>query len=399
MGERTAIDEELNEVAGHLNAQHARLVDITVKLLSDERLWQGSGVWRAEQFLAWRTGVSIARAQQIVDIARRADELPVCLATFRHGELALDQVAAVARRAPWWTDAEVTELAKVMTVRQLQRTLTKYVFPDIPDIPDSDNPTDATAASDTGDTAASDTGDTDTGVTDPADTTADTTDTDTTGDTGTPAGTDQCGSDQLQGAGDATGGGPGGCDGCGTGRSVPDDRCSFHFDDQGRFRLYLETDQLTGMIIQAALVEARDAAFNAGNHRVDWVDAMREIAERSLGAIPGVERRNRFRINIHLNNNNNNNNNNTVTGTGIGPARHRRQQHRRQRQHQRHRQRQRRRRCGGGRGRSGVARRDPPVHHLRRVVVTGVRRRWGTHLGGSQPAHRARPHPTHCGPA
>ena len=50
------IDAGLNEVAGHLNAQHARLTDLTVALLADESAWAGPGVYRAEQYLAWKTG-------------------------------------------------------------------------------------------------------------------------------------------------------------------------------------------------------------------------------------------------------------------------------------------------------------------------------------------------------
>ena len=52
------LDEELNEVAGHLNAQHARLVTITAELLEDPGAWAGEGVWTVERYLAWRAGVS-----------------------------------------------------------------------------------------------------------------------------------------------------------------------------------------------------------------------------------------------------------------------------------------------------------------------------------------------------
>jgi hypothetical protein len=229
------VDDELDDVAGQLNAQHARLVDVTIRLLADEASWAGPGVWTAEQYLAWRVGIAPNRARQIVEIARRSHELPECLEAFRRGELAVDQMAAVAKRAPWWTDAEMVEVAKVMTVRQLRATLSRYEFPDIPvpgGTPIPERPESAVV---------------------------------------------------------------------GTRSTVaPVDRCNFHLDDDGRFHLHLEADEVTGRVVEAALVEARDALFQRGTADVDWVDALREIAERSLDAAPGTGRRNRFRINIHI---------------------------------------------------------------------------------------------------
>ena len=48
-------DAALDDVAGHLNAQHARLVDLTITMLADESLWVGEGAHTPELFLAWRT--------------------------------------------------------------------------------------------------------------------------------------------------------------------------------------------------------------------------------------------------------------------------------------------------------------------------------------------------------
>jgi hypothetical protein len=54
------------------------------------------------------------------------------------------------------------------------------------------------------------------------------------------------------------------------------------------------------MVIEQALLEARDALFNDGNADVTNLDALREVAERSLDAVRSADRRNRFRINVHL---------------------------------------------------------------------------------------------------
>jgi hypothetical protein len=269
-------ESALNEVAGHLNAQHARLVDLTITMLGDESLWLCEGAHTPELFLAWRTGLAPHPARQIVSIARRAHELPACIEAFRRGELAVDQMAAIAARAPWWTDTEVCDLAKMLTVGQLRRTLARYPFPDIAS-PDADQP-DGAAEPDAGAAAPDDP------------TPADTADT-----------------------------GNGVDDACSQGSGVPADRSRsgtagaanpdtppaprhiwWGIGDDGVFRLHLECDPVAGMIIEAAINEARDALFQGGHTDVTDVDAIVEMAERSLDTVDSPARRDRFRANIHL---------------------------------------------------------------------------------------------------
>ncbi len=79
------LDDELDEIAGFLNAQHARLVDVTARLSAHPGTWQVPGVHTIEQYLCWRTGISAAHAHQIATIAKRVDELPECFAIFQRG--------------------------------------------------------------------------------------------------------------------------------------------------------------------------------------------------------------------------------------------------------------------------------------------------------------------------
>ena len=275
-------DAALNEVAGHLNAQHARLVDLTVAMLADESLWVGEGTHTPELFLAWRTGLASHRARQIVAIARRADELPDCLDAFRRGELAVDQMAAIAARAPWWTDNEVSDIAKLLTVGQLRRVLARYPFPDIapPGGDDADAAGDVPDGADTG--SGSD-------AADPADDTPDTPqDTaDTPGDRGS--------GEPAERPRPTIGGLPDP-----DAAPVPG-RVWWGIGDDGVFRLHVECDALTGMTIEAAINEARDALFQRGQTDVTDVDAILEMAQRSLDTVESPARRDRFRTHIHLN--------------------------------------------------------------------------------------------------
>ena len=254
------LDDELNEVAGHLNAQHARLASITAELLEDPGKWASEGIWTVQRYLAWRTGVSPKVAGQVADIARRHGELPVCMGAFGRGELSLDQVTVIVRHAPAWADAEVTELAKMLTVAQLRRSVGRYVFPIVTDPDDDPAPVSVSDDADAGELVV-----------------------------GPPVPDDH-----------VTPVAPPKKSGC-CGDEERSDRCWFGVDDDGRFRLHLDCDQLAGMIIERALEEARDALFHNGQADVNWVDALLEIANRSLDAIASPTRRNRFRINMNLN--------------------------------------------------------------------------------------------------
>ena len=105
---------------------HAQLVDTVVEAL-DGGLWEQWGIRSPEHWLAWQTGLSPARARQLIDTARRASELPVTFAAFADGELSVDQVVTVAKYTPTHNDAEACELARSATVNQLRTACRKYV--------------------------------------------------------------------------------------------------------------------------------------------------------------------------------------------------------------------------------------------------------------------------------
>ena len=59
-------------------------------------------------------------------IASRHDDLPVTFATFANGELAIDQIAQVARYTAPHNDAEACYLATQATVIQLRSALSRH---------------------------------------------------------------------------------------------------------------------------------------------------------------------------------------------------------------------------------------------------------------------------------
>ena len=125
--EAEAIEEELAQACGALNAATARVVSLVARALHTAA-FEGTGIHSPEQWVAWRCGVSRGRARRLVSMARRLGELPHTASAFEAGELCEDQVAVVCRHAPAYSDAQVATLARQATVSQLARTLRRYTW-------------------------------------------------------------------------------------------------------------------------------------------------------------------------------------------------------------------------------------------------------------------------------
>ncbi|WP_040495927.1 DUF222 domain-containing protein [Ilumatobacter nonamiensis] len=112
-----------DDIAGHLNAQMGRMLDLTIWLLDpdNEHSWAAHDVWRPQQYLAWRCGIGPSLADNLVAAAERADDLPQSIDALRRGELSFDQLMPIVRNIPAWADDQVVSLAKKLTVSQVPR--------------------------------------------------------------------------------------------------------------------------------------------------------------------------------------------------------------------------------------------------------------------------------------
>ncbi|MBA3399086.1 MAG: DUF222 domain-containing protein, partial [Acidimicrobiia bacterium] len=108
--ELDSIYSDVAGVCGYVNAQQARLVRLTQRVLS-EHVWEESGCRTAAHWLAWQTGTAASTARKILAVAERAASRPVLMAAFDAGELSLDQMA-LAVKAPAYTDAEMCGFAR-----------------------------------------------------------------------------------------------------------------------------------------------------------------------------------------------------------------------------------------------------------------------------------------------
>ena len=232
-------------------------------------------------WVAWRAGMSPAMARSIVAIAERVDELPASTAAFRRGELSLDQMATIARNAPAWTDVQSRDYAIAMTVTQLRHVLQKYPFPALDD--------DGREISDASGSAVAESGDGDPNAdADPdADADADADPVDAVdaaeNETATEANPVKS-SDSSESA-----------------ASSVEEFLSLWQDDDGSFRLSGRLDADAGMVVQAALDEARDRLFQRGKFGAGLAAALVEMAQESLDSVNDPARRSRFRVNLFIN--------------------------------------------------------------------------------------------------
>jgi len=279
-----------DEVAGHLNAQVGRLLDLTIWAMEHPGAWRGEGMWTLGKFVSWRTGVSPAMAANVVAVAERAGELPHAVDALRRGEMSLDQLMPIVKKVPAWADLQATSLAVRLPVTKVRRLVNQTNWnwslgtdvDGIDDGVDSGDADDADGADD--------------GVVDVSGAVV----------VGGESGGESCG-----------GAGVDGVDGVVVERDV--NRVSFGTGDGGRWYLYADLDPDVGARLAAAIDEARDAVFSRLNSSsgadletgagsgtvrafrpVSDVDALIELADRSMDTVTEPSRRSRYRVNLYL---------------------------------------------------------------------------------------------------
>jgi hypothetical protein len=288
MGERQAADlddvmdearTEVAVIAGRLNRDYADLVALTIRLV-EGGLWAGGGIRSAEHWLVLRAGLSPGHARDVVRLARRRLELAPAIALLEQGQLSIDQATEVARRVPAAHAAEVTRFARDATVPQLRRLLARY-------------PWEPEAASGVSDGAAA------AGAALPPDgavlpTAGPALPTDGGSTAGAPAsGANLESTTPAHQASTAEGEVPMGAHRPGWAFGGPPelmvrDRAPATLSmsyDSGRFRLVYDAPADVGALVEAAVREAKDALFTAGQADATLGDAMTELANRSLSGI------------------------------------------------------------------------------------------------------------------
>src|ERR687891_1022723 len=88
--DRRSLEDRVADTVGGLNVASAALVALVSEALASGA-WEGAGIRSPEHWVAWRCGVSGARARRIVALARGLEALPACRRLFEAGAPAGDQ--------------------------------------------------------------------------------------------------------------------------------------------------------------------------------------------------------------------------------------------------------------------------------------------------------------------
>ncbi len=255
----TQVEIEIERIIGQMNLLHSELVEL-VRGVTVDGLTVGLGYSNIAHWLAIQSGLAPERCRELAMVAARAADFPHTLSVMASGAISFDQALAVVKRAPAWADRQAGTMAQYATVSQMRRILGRYPFESEQPTSPGDNPPQQSPH----DPVDTDPVDTDLVDTDPASTT----------------------------------------------EAEPETTefvSLIHLED-GSWQLSGHLGPEHGLILDTALTEARDALFqragatrvNSAGHLPSLVDALREIADRSLDTISDPARRDRFRIYLHL---------------------------------------------------------------------------------------------------
>ena len=127
--------EEMAELTGQRNAIDGRLVEIVAEIdgagsADGNALWGATGCRSIEALVAWKAGVSPRRAETMVAVAHRIDELQRCTQGLRDGRVSLDQIGVIAERGGPGCDEHYANLVQHATVSQLRTAVKQEPRPE-----------------------------------------------------------------------------------------------------------------------------------------------------------------------------------------------------------------------------------------------------------------------------
>lgn len=250
--------ERIAAVVGTINVLHSELVGLIADV--DARGEWSDGVFRSlEHWVSWQTGCSPSTANDLTRLAAARTTHPALSASLAAGELTLDQAATAVKVRPECdqTMAVIASMSMVTQIRTEVRVANSAPLPPLPPPPADPDPGPAEVAGTQAARAAA-------GVD---------TDADAAGHSAAAPGALPPGVEEFLAQG---------------------------FDPaDGHWWLSTNLSGERGALVKAALEEAHDRLYRAGQTDVTWADALVDIAARSLLDVPD-SRYDHYRVNIFV---------------------------------------------------------------------------------------------------
>jgi hypothetical protein len=115
------LEEELATLGAHINAATARFLELAWGLLGEGAVSDDPARW-----LAFRFGIAVREARELLRVAEALAELPAIRAAFSKGELTFSKVRALTRVATPASEESLLELAGALSASQLERALRAF---------------------------------------------------------------------------------------------------------------------------------------------------------------------------------------------------------------------------------------------------------------------------------
>src|SRR5712691_3870214 len=113
------LGDEIAELAAHLDAATARLLDLIREF--DARGGWGNGFRSCAHWLSYRVGLDLGAAREKVRVARALGTLPRLANALARGELSYAKVRAVTRVATPETEERLLKVARAGTAAHVER--------------------------------------------------------------------------------------------------------------------------------------------------------------------------------------------------------------------------------------------------------------------------------------
>ncbi|HSF03128.1 MAG TPA: DUF222 domain-containing protein, partial [Solirubrobacterales bacterium] len=113
------LGDEIAELAAHLDAASARLLDL-IRRFDAEGGWN-TGFRSCAEWLSWRTGLDLGAAREKVRVARALGSLPRLARALAHAELSYAKVRALTRVATPETEERLLKVARAGTAEHVER--------------------------------------------------------------------------------------------------------------------------------------------------------------------------------------------------------------------------------------------------------------------------------------
>ena len=113
------LGDEIAELAAHLDAAIARLLDVVREF--DARGGWGNGFLSCAHWLSWRVGLDLGAARERVRVARALGSLRLLAGALARGELSYSKVRALTRVATPETEARLLKVGRAGTACHVER--------------------------------------------------------------------------------------------------------------------------------------------------------------------------------------------------------------------------------------------------------------------------------------